>query len=135
VWSAWLPVVAYAAVIFTLSSMPVLGPPIKASNIDKLAHFLEYGGLGILLARAFMKTSPGRSLWFYLGLALVIGAATAAVDEVYQGTRGREQSLGDWIADAIGLLVVSGVYLRVMSRRGLVSAAGKKSIEQRSANP
>ena len=118
-WSAWLPVVAYAAVIFTLSSMPVLGPPIKAGNIDKLAHFLEYGGLGVLLARAFLKTLPGRSPWFYMGVVLVIGAATGAVDEVFQGTRGREQSLGDWFADAIGLLVVSGVYLRVMKQRSV----------------
>ena len=113
-WGAWLPVAAYAAVIFILSSMPVLGPHINASNIDKLAHFLEYGVLGILLARAFSRTLPGRSPWFYLVLVLAIGAATAAVDEVYQGTRGREQSLGDWVADAIGLLVVSGVYLRVV---------------------
>ena len=133
-WSAWLPVVAYAAVIFTLSSMPVLGPPIKAGNIDKLAHFLEYGGLGILLARALRNTLPGRSTWFYMGLVLVIGAVTGAVDEVYQGTRGREQSLADWIADAIGLLVVSGVYLRVMGRRNLL-AAGKNSVKQRSVNP
>jgi len=113
-------VVAYAAVIFTLSSMPVLGPPIKASNIDKLAHFLEYGVLGVLLTRAFLKTSPGRSPWFYMGLVLVIGTATGALDEVYQGTRGREQSLGDWIADTIGLLVVSGVYLRVVGRKVFV---------------
>ena len=131
---AWLLVAAYAAVIFILSSMPALGPPIKAENVDKLAHFLEYGVLGILLVRAFLRTSPGRSPWFYLVLVLVIGAAIAAVDEVYQGTRGREQSLGDWAADAIGLLVVSGVYLRVVGR-GDSPAAGKDGAKQRSVNP
>lgn len=130
---AWLLVAAYVAVIFTLSSMPALGPPINADNVDKLAHFLEYGVLGVLLVRAFLRTSPGRSPWFYLILVLVIGAATAAVDEVYQGTRGREQSLGDWVADAIGLLVVSGVYLRVTGRGG--SSTRKDGAKQRSVNP
>lgn len=130
-WSSWLPVVAYAAVIFTLSSMPVLGPPLKASHIDKLAHFLEYGGLGILLARALLRTSPGRSHWFYLVLVVLIGAAVGAVDEVYQGTRGREQSLADWTADLIGLLVVSGVFIRVVGLK-YVPASRNAGVKQRS---
>src|SRR5205814_3774898 len=80
----WLPVVLYVGVIFTLSSQPHLQPPLHFANADKLLHLLEYGGLGLFLARALrgsMTVSrPARAAT----LAIVIGASLAATDEWYQ---------------------------------------------------
>lgn len=112
----WLPVAAYAALIFGLSSISSLGPPINASHIDKAAHFLEYGVLGMLLARALSASLPGRPAWVVLGLVALIGMATGAMDELYQGTRGRETSLADWSADVVGLVTCSYLYLRFRVR-------------------
>ena len=106
-WAVWLPVAAYAALIFTLSSVPQLAPPTGVNHIDKLAHFLEYGILGALLARAFGHTLPGGRSLFHAALAVAMGGAVAAADEVYQGTVGREQDLADWAADMVGLVVAA----------------------------
>ena len=115
-WSAWLPVATYAALIFTLSSISSLSPPGDLAYSDKIAHFVEYALLGGLLARAWGRTlAPGRGTRRIL-LALAMGAAVGALDELFQGTVGRNRSLVDWIADAFG--VGFGVLLDALIRRG-----------------
>ena len=52
----WLPVVVYVTVIFAVSSIANLSPPVRWSNADKFAHLSEYTALGFLLARAFDGT-------------------------------------------------------------------------------
>src|SRR5262245_7919181 len=96
--SAWLPVLAYVALIFILSSQPGLKPPFRWSNGDKLAHTLEYGGLGFLLVRA-LRTGPTGMGPVAGGLAaLAIGMAIGASDETYQRlVPGRESSVLDWM--------------------------------------
>jgi len=109
-WTVWLPVAAYAALIFTLSSVPQLTPPTGVNHVDKLVHFVEYGILGALLARAFGHTLPGGRPLFHTLLAVAIGGAVAAADEVYQGTVGRERDVLDWAADMVGLVVVAAFF-------------------------
>ena len=111
----WLPVVLYVGVIFTLSSQPHLQPPLHFANADKLLHLLEYGGLGLFLARALrgsMTVSrPARAAT----LAIVIGASLAATDEWYQSfVPGRLSSVYDALADTVGCALAQVAYARIV---------------------
>ncbi len=108
-WSAWLPVAAYAALIFTLSSIPTLAPPSHAPYADKVSHFIEYSILGGILARAWGRSLPGNRLRSRAVLALTMGVAIAALDEIYQGAAGRDKSLGDWCTDAAAITIAVAV--------------------------
>ncbi len=108
----WVLVLVYLAVIFTLSAQPYLASPFRFRNGDKVAHTLEYGGLGVVLAFAVR----GREAWDrpLAGglLALGIGLAVGAADERFQTLiPGRDCSLYDWMADAGGLILGQLAYL------------------------
>src|SRR6266508_4598713 len=87
-FSVWLPVVAWAAVIFALSSIPSLstGLGFWDTLLRKAAHVTEYAILGALLVRALRHELP----------ALVVGIAYAATDELHQHfVRGRHAAARD----------------------------------------
>jgi VanZ family protein len=108
----WLPVLAYVAMIFFLSAQPNLKPPVQFENSDKLYHLAEYGGLGLLLARA-MRVSGRFRTTLQVGLAaLCLGIVVATCDELFQSTvPGRESSGFDLMADTIGLAIAQLVYI------------------------
>jgi len=108
---SWLPVAAYVALIFTLSSIPDLAPPPVVPYMDKLAHAAEYGILGLLLARAFRLSAPGLAAVAAAVLTLGTGAMIGFLDESFQGTVGRNSSLLDWGADVAGLVVALVLFL------------------------
>jgi VanZ family protein len=114
VWSAWLPVVSYATLIFTLSSIPTLAPPEGRYPLDKAAHFVEYLVLGGLLVRAWGRQLGTRPGW-RIGLALGMGAGIALLDELFQGTVGRNRSGADWATDV--LAVTTAVAVDAWERR------------------
>jgi VanZ family protein len=98
----WLPVAAWVALIFALSSIPDLGTGLGGWDLvlRKLAHAAEYAVLGALLVRATAKAE----------LALVLGTIYAVSDEVHQAfVPGRMGSPLDVALDAVG--VVCGVVL------------------------
>jgi VanZ like family len=100
--SLWLPVVLWAALIFTLSSVPDLGTGLGGWDLvlRKAAHAAEFAVLGFLLLRALGRDLP----------ALVAGIAYAASDELHQTfVPGRQGSLLDVLVDAVGVAV--GVYV------------------------
>jgi VanZ family protein len=100
--SAWLPVVVWAAVIFTLSSIPDLGTGLGGWDLllRKLAHLAEYAILGALLLRAVGSELP----------AVAIGIGYAITDEVHQTfVPGRHGAAYDVLVDAAGVLL--GVYV------------------------
>jgi VanZ family protein len=103
--SAWLPVLAYIGVIFSLSSLHSTGPTYFAWQ-DKVEHFLEYGCFGLLLARAFrMSLGVQRGLGWALGV-VAFGSFVAAADEIYQRwVPGRDSDVRDWVADTTALIV------------------------------
>jgi VanZ family protein len=107
--SRWLPVVAWATVIFALSSVPDLGTGLGGWDLAlrKLAHAAEYAVLGALLTRA-----TGRP-----PLAIVIGVLYAVTDELHQlAVPGRHGAPLDVAIDALGVLI--GVSLwRLAPRR------------------
>jgi VanZ family protein len=110
----WLPILAYVTLIFALSSQPRLAPPFRFTNSDKLAHTLEYGGLGYLLVRAIRMqkrfAEPVAGGLMAVGVGLVIAAA----DEFWQShVPGRDSNVLDWFADATGLVLAQLVYLAI----------------------
>ena len=110
--SAWLPVVAWAALIFTLSSIPDLGTGLGGWDLAlrKIAHTAEYAVLGVLLLRAVGKELP----------AAGIGIAYAVTDEVHQAfVPGRHGAVMDVLIDAVGVLI--GVYLLGRAVRRVVA--------------
>ncbi len=96
--SLWLPVVAWAAVIFALSSVPSLNSGLGTWDtvLRKGAHMSEFAILAVLLWRAL-----GAELW-----ALALSIAYAASDEAHQlFVRGRHGSPVDVAIDTVGILV------------------------------
>lgn len=94
----WLPVAAWAALIFALSSVPDLGTGLGSWDLvlRKLAHMGEYAVLGALLLRALGRPLPAA------GLAL----AYATSDEVHQHfVAGRQGRPLDVLIDAVGVLI------------------------------
>lgn len=110
-----LAVIAYVAVIFILSSWsnPPSGPSLL--HLDKVAHVIEYGILGILLGWAARPKLRGTKL---IALAVVLGILVAVSDELYQGvTPGRESSVYDVVADCVGLILGVLAYERRSAKR------------------
>lgn len=103
-----MPVASYATLIFTLSSIPTLAPPEGRYPLDKVAHFVEYLVLGGLLVRAWGRQLGARPGW-RIGLALGMGATIALLDELFQGTVGRNRSAADWMTDVLALTVAVSV--------------------------
>ena len=100
---------AWAALIFVLSSIPDLGTGLGGWDLGlrKLAHAAEFAVLGFLLLRA-----TGR-----FDLALGLGIAYAVSDEIHQHfVSGREGAPLDVAIDAVGVAI--GVYLGSRWRRG-----------------
>jgi VanZ family protein len=106
----WLPVLAWAAVIFALSSVPDLGTGLGGWDtvLRKLAHTAEYAVLGALLVRA-----TGRQ-----GLALALGVLYATSDEIHQTfVAGRHGSPLDVAIDAVGVACGIALWQLVSTRR------------------
>ena len=107
--SRWGPVVAWAALIFVLSSIPALGTGLGTWDLvlRKLGHFAEFGVLGALLLRA-LRDVPA---------AVLLGAAYAVTDEVHQlFVSGRQGSPLDWLIDAAGVVAGVALALRLAAR-------------------
>jgi VanZ family protein len=100
--SLWLPVVVWAAVIFTFSSIPSLSTGLGTWDVllRKAAHMTEYAILGALLVRALGRELP----------AFLAGVAYAVTDEIHQHfVDGRHAAAIDVALDSVGVAV--GIYL------------------------
>jgi len=109
VLTLWLPVFAWAAVIFAFSSIPSLSTGLGTWDtvLRKGAHIAEYAILGALLYRALGREA----------LALAVGIAYAATDEFHQRfVHGRHSSPVDVAIDAVGLALGMLVWLRLRER-------------------
>jgi VanZ family protein len=107
--TVWLPVFAWAAVIFAFSAIPSLSSGLGTWDtvLRKGAHITEYAILGALLYRAIGVEA----------LALAVGIAYAATDELHQHfVRGRHASPIDVGIDAVGIALGMLVWLRVRPR-------------------
>lgn len=105
----WAPVLAWAALIFFVSSRPTLPVPLGGGT-DKIAHFGAYSVLGIALGHARVATGIS------LPVAAVAGIVYGLVDELHQSTvPGRAAEVGDWVADSLG--VIAGLLAHHLWRR------------------
>jgi VanZ family protein len=107
--SLWVPVVAYMAVIFYLSSQHDPLPDLTRAVWDKALHCAEYAGLAVLLGRAFLGEGvpPGRAFL----AAVVISSLYAASDEMHQmWVQGRDAAILDWLAGSAGAIAGAALY-------------------------
>lgn len=100
----WLPVVAYMAAIFFLSSFS--SPPAPQQVSDKVLHLGAYGGLAIVALRAL---AGGRWEGVTVGTLIgcwLIGTGYGITDEWHQRfIVGRSPELADVFADALGAAI------------------------------
>ncbi|MBI2845644.1 MAG: VanZ family protein [Chloroflexi bacterium] len=108
----WVPVGAWMALIFVVSSQPELpGPPNPL--LSTFGHFFEYGVLALLLLRAVYQSGRvdvgSAVLW-----AIAIVALYAASDELHQAfVPGRTADIGDiaWDLSGAGVAILAWIWL------------------------
>ena len=119
---AWAATLAYAALIFWLSSQPNPLPALTERFWDKAIHFAEYGALGALLLVALRESrvAPLRAAV----LAALVASLYGASDEVHQSfVPERDADVRDWLADTIGGAAGAGLAalaLRVAGSRASI---------------
>jgi VanZ family protein len=100
----WLPPIAYMALIYYLSAQSNPMPEVTAVVWDKVLHFLEYGALAVLLARALL--GEGLTAPATIVAAVVLTSAYGASDEIHQSTvPQRNADVRDWLVDSLGATV------------------------------
>jgi VanZ family protein len=118
----WGPPIAYAVLIFFLSSLSSPLPALTSTVWDKLLHAAEYAVLASLLCRALRGERLG---WTRaIGLALALASAYAATDEWHQWfVPGRSADVRDYLADTLGAAAGAVLYARVVRRSGEAQTA------------
>jgi VanZ family protein len=124
---AWVAVCAWCGVIFLFSAIPNLRIEELGSwdfVLRKLAHFLEFAVLAVLLLRAFEKTAgPGvarQRAW-----SGFLSAVYAVSDEYHQYfVPGRYTSLRDIILDSCGAAAGIVIYVIISGKKGKSDTGG-----------
>jgi VanZ family protein len=110
----WLPVVAYAGMIYCLSDQPRPPEPtvwfIRFLG-DKVVHGVEYGILGVLCLRAFTHAAGPWAARSALWLAVAASTGYGVTDEVHQSfVPLRQSDPWDVAADAIGSAIAASLW-------------------------
>lgn len=114
----WVPTIGYCLLIFVLSSKSKGVYMPSPFGVDKVAHFVEYGVLGFLLARLIANVQSTFSKGFLLGLVVILATLYGISDEVHQAfVPGRNASPWDVAADGLGGLMGAVVYKRTIHKR------------------
>jgi VanZ family protein len=95
--------VAYAALIFYLSSQPNPLPILTSRFSDKLLHLVEYAAFAVVATwgLSHLMALPGAARW-----AALVGSVYGATDEFHQWfVPHRSADVADWVADTIGALL------------------------------
>jgi len=118
----FLPALAFAGLVFYLSSLENPLPTLTGPLWDKALHAVEYAALGALLAWPLARVAPRRSFL----LAFVLASAYGASDEIHQlFVPGRDGDTRDWIADSAGGAM--GAAAALWLRRKRVAPAGDQA--------
>lgn len=105
---------SWMALIFYLSSRPYIPVPGLFEDQDKYMHFCAYAALGIFVAGGWRQAGV-RLQWRDVAVAALVVVVYGISDEFHQSfVPGRQVSLGDLIADALGGLF--GVWLMYRAR-------------------
>lgn len=93
----WVAVLAWAGVIFAMSAQPGSSVP---GRFATLAHFVEYGIFGLLLALAVSGMRPTPRT---VAIAVLVASVYAVSDEFHQHfVPGRTPDVMDWAVDTLG---------------------------------
>ncbi|WP_193771115.1 VanZ family protein [Candidatus Magnetaquicoccus inordinatus] len=93
----------YSALIYSLSSAPILLPGPGFPLKDKLLHFLGYALLAALAWQSGRSWQLRASSWYAWGYAALYGIS----DEWHQYyVPGRSAEVADWLADSLGAACV-----------------------------
>jgi VanZ family protein len=112
----WGPVFAYCALIFIGSAQHDLSPPDFPSS-DKVAHFLEYGVLGVLWTRAAKASWPHWTFRVLLVSTMLFTGFYGITDEGHQlYVPGRSSDWHDALADVCGGTIGGMAYLLTLRR-------------------
>lgn len=97
--------------------------------MDKLAHAIEYGGLGFFLTVGYVGTLRGELRRRLAVFVVLTGVMIGVFDELYQSTvPGRSLEFLDWVADSIGVFLGCRLALFYYARRrGGMYRAGPSS--------
>ena len=103
----WTPVVGYAGLIFSLSSLSHPEEQLPSFLLkgisDKVLHAVEYAMLALLCYRAFRWAAGPVVARQAVVLAIVTASVFGLTDEVHQlFVPLREASWQDWLADTVG---------------------------------
>lgn len=113
--TAYLPLVAWAAVVLVVGTLPASVGLIPRGGWDKVAHFLMYGVGGALAAWTGRVRGPREGF-----IALLAVLAIGVADELHQSTLAtRQADLLDWIADAGGALLFFLALRRWLQEKGI----------------
>lgn len=106
------PAVAWAILLFVLSSISDLTAPVLIFTWDdKIHHAAAYVPLGFLLLRGIV--GKGKCTRQALWLAIIIGALYGVSDEIHQYfVPGRLMDWTDAVADAVGVTLGSGIFYK-----------------------
>lgn len=101
---SWIQLFAFIVIIYFVSSIDGSTlPEVNKFCLDKVAHFIEYGILTLLVVRAVKGSFPRFGLLGASVFAAVFVLAFAFMDERHQiMTPNRTCSFADFIADFIG---------------------------------
>ncbi len=114
-----LPAILWALLIFILSSQSRLKPPdLGFTAADKVAHIIEYGIFGWLLLRSFSRLFLTNHKIF--SVVFIAGTLYASSDEIHQlFVPGRLGTIGDFLADTVGILLSIIIYFMIHRRKTL----------------
>lgn len=110
-----LPVIAWAVLLFFLSSIPSASlPKLALEAKDLILHFGAYAVFGVLLSHAVIqrldRLSSGSGL-----LVIIIGTLYGISDELHQiFVPGRQCAFSDFLADCAGLVFGLFLYLSLL---------------------
>ena len=115
----WGPVVAYAGLIFYLSSLSrpdeQLPSFLMKDVSDKILHAVEYGILAALCFRAFRRAAGVGLSSYAVFLSIITASFYGFTDEVHQSfVPLREASLFDWMADTVGAILAAMGFSRFL---------------------
>jgi len=103
------PAVVYVLCVFIVGLVPQ-GPelPPRIPHIDKLAHLLVFGLMQWVLLKPVRFLWEERSLSWQLAWTFIVVCLLGAILELAQGlTPTRSTELFDWLADALGALLMA----------------------------
>ena len=124
--------VCYWSALFAATHLPVEMPiALPGHWTDKVVHLAAFAILAVLLAITWQLGAGQiafRHLWWLWVLLVLYGA----IDEWTQAPVGRQASVWDWLADALGAAI--GLALFATLRRWNTGAPRAAAIEARSDN-